>query len=125
MSECGCVGLDSGDYDSCTVYNEKDRKARKPHKCLECGRIIEPGEIYIYGSGIFDHAPFNHATCADCQSVIKEFFCGGREFGTVWEHVCEHINARSGEIPSDCLGRLTKNAQLRFVEKIDEYLEDE
>jgi len=42
--ECGFV-CDS-DGEPATSYDTKDIKARKRHKCCECGGAIEPGQVY-------------------------------------------------------------------------------
>jgi len=47
------------------------RKARKSHKCIECGSAIVPKERYWVTSGIFDGDPFRRKTCQDCQEVIE------------------------------------------------------
>lgn len=121
MSDCSCINT-SGDFETCKVYNEKDRKARKPHPCIECKRTIQPGETYKYGSGIFENKPFSHATCADCQSIVDAFFCEGRGFGSMWEYVREHINNVNGEISDKCLNGLTPAAKAKIIKEIDKWL---
>jgi len=41
-------------------------KARKQHKCCECGSAIQPGTQYQRISGIWDGEPSRFKTCADC-----------------------------------------------------------
>ncbi len=43
------------------------RKARKAHKCDECGLAIQPGTVYEYVSGIWDGEPSHYKTCEGCQ----------------------------------------------------------
>lgn len=50
--------------------NHALRKARKPHKCCECGSTIETKERYWYTSGIFEHEPFSRKICWSCQELI-------------------------------------------------------
>lgn len=33
-------------YSECTTIRDSSPRARKPHKCTECSRTIEPGERY-------------------------------------------------------------------------------
>ena len=55
------------------AYWERPRTARKPHRCCECWRVIEPGETYRYISGIWDHGPDHFKQCHECAD-----FCGWR-----------------------------------------------
>lgn len=41
---CFCVYIDGREYPE--FYTEKKVKARKSHKCGECGKEIKLGEIY-------------------------------------------------------------------------------
>lgn len=52
------------------VCNTVFRKARKHHKCVECGNPIEVGERYAYSSGIFDHEPFSQKECSSCHELL-------------------------------------------------------
>lgn len=42
------------DYETPKVYEEKRVKARKPQKCCETGKIIQPGEYYWRCEMLFD-----------------------------------------------------------------------
>ena len=48
--ECSCVC--DFDYDPPELYKQKDRRARKTHKCYECKSVISPGEMYVYTVGV-------------------------------------------------------------------------
>ncbi len=68
------------------------RKARKPHRCDECGRAIEPGEFYHYGVCVTDGDAFINKCCAQC-TVAQRWpvdNCGGYVFGEVYEEIVEH-----------------------------------
>lgn len=62
------------------VHTTTHRRARKQHKCEECGRRIEAGERYRYTSGIdSDGFAFSHKLCSHCD-VVAEWLvvnCGG------------------------------------------------
>lgn len=47
-----------------SVFIQHDRKARKEHKCCECGKTIEKGETYVVSSGIWDGKPDRFKQCA-------------------------------------------------------------
>ena len=42
------------------------RKARKAHRCWECGEPIRPGERYQHVTGMWDGDWLRFKTCADC-----------------------------------------------------------
>jgi len=50
-------------------------KARKAHKCCECGRTIQPGEKYMCISGIWDGRPSRFKTCTECANLGARFRC--------------------------------------------------
>lgn len=45
------------------------RKARKAHRCCECGGTIRAGERYRYASGVWDGYPDSFKTCVLCDAV--------------------------------------------------------
>lgn len=52
-----------------SVYADERRKARKPHRCCECGGVIESGETYQHFSGIWDGKAARYKTCPDCVDL--------------------------------------------------------
>lgn len=50
-------------------YTNKQVKARKTHKCCECGGEIKIGETYDHLSGIWDGEPGRFKTCQDCINL--------------------------------------------------------
>jgi hypothetical protein len=51
---------------------EAKPKARKRHKCCECGGLIMEGEQYIRVSGIWDGEPERYKVCVDCDALRTE-----------------------------------------------------
>jgi hypothetical protein len=81
------------DSDMPAFVNETKRKARKPHKCHECRRWIQPGERYAHVCGQWDGAFHAFKVCAHCD-VLRDWLsaeCGGYLFGEVVEDVREHV----------------------------------
>ena len=58
-----------------SAFTEKERKARKPHKCCECGHEITVGEKYQYVSGIWDGEPDSYKTCLSCVTLRGNYVC--------------------------------------------------
>lgn len=57
------------DYDPPSFSSQQLRKARKQHRCEECGRKILPGETYEYVSGLWDGWFGDFKTCHHCLSI--------------------------------------------------------
>lgn len=84
------------DYcDEMTVVRADEvRKARKPHRCSECSRTIDPGERYRYESLIWDGKYHVQKTCSGCE-IGREWLrqeCGGWIYGEVHEELREHLD---------------------------------
>lgn len=56
------------DFDYPKLQSLAFRTARKPHKCDECGRQIEPGEKYRIDKVLTD-SWYSSKTCEDCQTL--------------------------------------------------------
>lgn len=65
--------IDMGDGEPIEGYTEKNRKARKEHRCTICGGRIASGERYAYRSGICDREPFSEKSCAACLDDDRQF----------------------------------------------------
>ena len=53
----------------CDVSEYRTVKARKPHKCIECGHPIAKGESHEVFSGLFDGRWFHDRTCECCAKA--------------------------------------------------------
>lgn len=80
------------DYDRPSVYSERERIARKDHKCGECGRTILKGEPYQFVSGVWDGRANSYKTCSHC-CVVQEWLmreCSGFMFSMIGEDIEDH-----------------------------------
>jgi dUTP pyrophosphatase len=59
----------SCDAISPSCFTSATRRARKQHRCGECGQPIAVGDRYQYVSGIWDGSPDSHRTCIRCAAV--------------------------------------------------------
>jgi hypothetical protein len=57
------------DYDAPQFYAAAIRKARKPHRCDECGGCILPGEPYEYVSAKWEDLISVFKTCQHCVDI--------------------------------------------------------
>ena len=100
-----------GDTEPWEFHAEKDRRARKPHRCGECNRTIEPGETYRYGSGKCDGWFSQWKTCQQCLQATRWLnrVCDGYLIGCVQEDLMHHIRGQEeGELSSAPLVRLVR-----------------
>lgn len=104
-------------------YRDATPRARKPYRCCECGRDIAVGEIYHYAVGMWDGRLDAYHTCADCESVRNNLFCGWL-FGSLWEDVTYHT-ADGGTFSADCIAQLTPRAREVVCEAIEEQWREE
>ena len=121
MNDCSCVYVDG--YDSPELYNSKIRKAKKRHRCCECGRVIKIEEKYEVVEAKYSDVFETFKTCEDCLTVRASFFCSGAVHCCMWEDLREHLQAIDGEISSDCLIPLTKRARDRVCDMIEKVWE--
>lgn len=73
--------------------NDRWHKARKAHRCDECGRQIAVGERYRYCAMKWDGEIDQYHTCAHCV-VAEEWLrveCRGWIFGAVKEDLSGHL----------------------------------
>lgn len=54
-----------------TLVQAGERKARKAHRCMECGRIIDRGELYCNERWRFASGLCEYKLCADCRSAAR------------------------------------------------------
>lgn len=91
-----------GSYDAealevCTVLI---RKARKKHRCGECGEIIHPGEKYEYVKGVSDGYWMEAKTCWSCK-IMRDNIFHSWTIGMVWEEFREVYGFSPFEVPTD------------------------
>lgn len=123
---CSCVINDYYDGEFVTMLSEATRKARKGHKCSECGRIIQKGESYKYETFAWDGSVSTSKTCADCMSIRKEFFCT-YNFGELLFELWERINEEGcgEEFLTSQVQKLTPAARETLFEMIEQCWGDE
>jgi len=84
-----CICVDPGEVS--TLLSRRRRKARKPHRCGECGYIIPPGQEYEIDVTVFEGDLESHKTCIPCVRVRDSLFNCGWYYGHIWDDVHEAI----------------------------------
>lgn len=56
------------DYDA-TAFRSLRPRARKPHRCDECGRVIPAGAVYVRHRGVCDGSPYSMPECLRCERI--------------------------------------------------------
>lgn len=121
------------DYENDNVFHSATtRKARKSHRCCECGDPILPGDVYEYVCGKAEGEIFTVKTCAACVEIRKAFCCGSWVYEMLWESIREEMfPVWRAKGSWDCLAKLSTpeavakcNAEFAEWQK-DWYDEDE
>lgn len=81
-----------GDY--VELLSEVILRARKPHRCDECDRSIEPGERYRRHSYVYEGEFSSHAFCSHCWEAKRwlEVVCEGWVYSGILEDLAEHVS---------------------------------
>ena len=90
------------DCESPEVFEQVIRKARKQHRCCECGGAITPGDYYQYAHGIWADGPAGFKTCIPCARLRRDIETEGRRKDCYWEPIAlgylgEYIDCYTGD----------------------------
>lgn len=71
---------------------ERERTARKAHRCGECWRVIQVGERYVGAAGKSEGDFWSAKQCAHCHAATQwlAIVCRGWLYGGVWEDLEDH-----------------------------------
>lgn len=96
------------DGEGYTVSQRAERKARKPHRCDECGRTILPGERYEALTGLYEGSWCYTKVCLHCLAARRWLskVCGGWMDEAVEMDLQEHVTGEEQYIRSSALVRL-------------------
>lgn len=68
------------------IETREVKAARKAHRCIWCGELINVGDPYLYERSIFDGRPQNHHWHGECsEASVTHFANDGPEF-TAYEN---------------------------------------
>lgn len=74
-----------------SFWNSKQRKARKEHTCMYCGKRILIGEIYSHESGCIEGYMENYCLCDRCKKVLPYMkqSCETNDLGNLIDEVID------------------------------------
>lgn len=69
-------------------------RARITHRCVECCRVIQPGEHYHRTEGCYEGRFSTYKVCKHCHALGDYMFvlCGGHPFTELLSELIEHWN---------------------------------
>lgn len=70
-------------------FRQTLHRARKQHRCCECGKIIRIGEEYEYSAGKWDGDVTQYRTCFMCSTIRNAACSSGFTFEMLWEDIYE------------------------------------
>ena len=92
----------------CTVLHSRQQRARLRHRCTECGRDVQAGEIYLAERTVFDGAAMSHKICAHCQRVRAYLMdhCSGWMYQGLGDDISGHYYSTLSNDADDRESRL-------------------
>jgi hypothetical protein len=104
--ESGDCGVCIGDFEgeSAEFGSARMVVARKPHKCGECGAVIDIRTRYELMTVYWDGRFWRDRTCETCLEIGQAMSCGdGWPRGVLWDSITEIVFP---EMTTGCLDRL-------------------
>lgn len=99
-------------------YTVNYRKARKPHRCSECGIQINPGEKYRYITGKWDGTIGSFHTCNPCVDaaayMAEHSDCWCPNFGEMYQAIHDEITEHGEPVPLEYI-KLREEMQTRIM----------
>jgi len=119
---CSCtVPIYSDDWDGET--GERIRRARKEHKCYECGETININSNYHFFSCFGNKTISNYKICKNCKIILDHFFDNGWIFGQVWDDLNEYLYDWKNDLPSDCISKLPAEIRDKICDILQKFQE--
>lgn len=110
--ECAC---DLGVDETSEMIEEKTIKARKEHKCGECGATIKTGEEYYSEKSVYEGRFDTYKTCLPCKEVRDKYLTRGWFWEQIWSDLRECL---CGDIPLQDFEKFSPAAQQKILENL-------
>ncbi len=121
MSNCDvCIGGGEADG-SFDFYRSSEPKAKKPHKCIECRKVIAVGEKHSLFVGKYDGDFSSSRACLECAEIQRAYSCGELIIvGDLWSEMRDH-GFPNMRMAGECWDSLTAPAKAKLLEKWREW----
>lgn len=116
MDDCYCY------YEPAEFYHKEERRAKKDHRCSECGRTIEPSETYEYVRGKWNGDFDTFKTCPRCLALLEwvqahvPCFCW--EHGNLIEDAIETARDYANDAPGLLFGAYRRHVAISRQRKM-------
>lgn len=111
MDDCYC------DYEAPEFYVQETRRAKKEHRCSECGRAIDAGESYEHVRGKWGGEMGTYKTCSRCLALknwVKAHVpCACIPHGNLVEESVEAARNYSHEAPGLLFGAYRRQIAIK------------
>ncbi len=100
----------------CSLWNEKERKARTPKMCSACDGPIKPGDMYVKHFSKFEGEVTFNNLCKPCEVIRKEFAEAHDGMRPTPENLANMLfECEDEDDPEDSWSKLLKQMQARAV----------
>jgi len=99
FDSCICVEPD----DVVQLVSRKRRRARKEHRCGECGQTIAPGDVYDVDATVYEGEFTAYKTCLTCVRIRESLFKCGWYYGQLWADIHETFCDYNEEGELECV----------------------
>lgn len=90
------------------------------HTCVECKRVIPPGEEYHLSIYRGEEGYYNHIVCGDCQSLIDTYICT-YYFSKLWDGFSDVVaDSEADSFLDDRLAKLTPAARDHVIQIVND-----
>ncbi len=94
--KCSVDVDDDARYEPCLKTRPK---ARKPHRCCECGELINIGETYEQAKGLLAGQWDTFRTCIPCVNMRDDLCPGGHFYEYLGDTIRECLGWSPYEVP--------------------------
>jgi hypothetical protein len=95
--------------DEATIWRESKVRARKEHRCCECGEPIPPGMEYGRATSLYEGGWSTHSRCSACL-ILAEWVATVTGYCPLWCGLCESVDNANDEHET-------------YDEELDEYVQ--
>lgn len=112
--------------ESPATYMMRVRRARKEHRCCECGGKILKGESYNYHSGVWDGQGRSFKVCPECDLLRADLdFDAHGDDAVPFTEICERVKDLGDPATTDRLLNIMRKRSAKIPEYLTAEIEDD